>query len=313
MGDNNIHFRCGDRMIFIRYSLLALFMVIIACGPKPQNTTKLIEIQGIKLVLISKERFTMGDGESKLIDEKPAHDIELDPFYMSESEITNAQYTDFLNSALISKKIIIINIKNSPQVTVYGETWPFYKKALIYWINSKGAEGKPSWLIYESGSFGVVKGKENLPVVAVTWYGACAFAQNYGLRLPTEAEWECAARGGNSLSFSSPEITGMDINCENKVDSPAPVMKYPANSFKLYEMSGNVQEWCLDEYDRVYYRSSPPKNPSNTTNSASPAERVVRGGSYDSKKSDCRCAARFHLPPDTFDCRTGFRVVMQKI
>lgn len=291
-------------------ALVFLSFVLTSCGNKPAQKDS--SESGITFVYISKCIFTMGDSESKYPDEKPSRSIELSPYKISDAEISNTAYVGFLNDAYKKAEIKITKSRGSPLLTVYSAISPFENKPLLYWVNSKGAENKPSWITFENNSFGVVGGKENLPVVAVTWYGAMSFAAHYGMRLPTEAEWECAARGGRNLAFPVQDIFNKDFNYYNKFGSPVKIRSSTPNPFKIYDMAGNVREWCLDEYDVVFYISSPRFNPVKLPTVTSTRDRVVRGGAFDSPLTNCRNAARFHLPPDFFDQKTGFRVVLEK-
>ena len=130
----------------------------------------------------------------------------------------------------------------------------------------------------------------NHPVVGVSWYGAMAYAKWAGKRLPTEAEWEKAARGGlvGKRYPWGDTIDATNANYGNTVGYTTAVGSYPANGYGLHDMGGNVWEWCLDAHDRYFYRSSPPRNPiaggtirsilDNYTDLKTP--RTIRGGTF---------------------------------
>lgn len=149
------------------------------------------------------------------------------------------------------------------------------------------------------------------PVVDVNWYEASSFARWVGGRLPTDAEWEKAARGASGREFPWGGVFYPD-RCNSSaanIDSTTPVDRYPqgASPYGCFDMAGNVREWCADWFDRRYTRECPTTNPPGP---ASGTARIVRGGSYDDMARHLRCAARNRRSPGRRDILTGFRVAI---
>ena len=240
------------------------------------------------MVLIPAGDFQMGSntGDS---DEKPVHTVYVDAFYMDIHEVTNAQYKQFVDANPQWGKIRI------PTDYHDGEY-------LKHWNGNN----------YPTG-------KEDRPVVYVSWYGAMAYAQWARKRLPTEAEWEKAARGG-LVGRKYPWGNSIDpsqANYGSHVGDTTTVGSHPPNKYGLYDMAGNVWEWCLDAYEGDFYKNSPSRNPiagegvirhitNNFTNVKT--TRVLRGGSWITFPLDLRVAARFRLNP-TIALIGGFRCV----
>ena len=186
--------------------------------------------------------FRMGSNSGRN-DEKPVHSVYVDTFYMDTYEVTNAEYAAFLNA----------KGKHAEARHTRGT-----------------ALGRPLARIeYVSRVYRVKTGYENHPVTHVSWYGAMAYAVWKGKRLPTEAEWEKAARGGLSgLTYPwGNSIDSTRANYNWHIRDTTAVGKYPANGYGLYDMSGNVWEWCLDEYNSGFYGISPARNPLSGANS----------------------------------------------
>jgi formylglycine-generating enzyme required for sulfatase activity len=173
------------------------------------------------------------------------------------------------------------------------------------------------------GAYKPKSGYEKHPVIEVSWYSAAAYAQWAGARLPTEAEWEKAARGGlvgkrypwgDDITHDNANYSG--TGGKDKWERTSPVGSFAPNGYGLYDMAGNVWEWCADEYDSDYYDRSPKDNPkgpgtvitfknNDFTNVTS--RRVLRGGPWNCNPYFLRCANRlFNDPAGTLDY-FGFR------
>ncbi len=246
------------------------------------------------MVFVKGGTYTMGctseQGDDCSSDEKPTHQINLSDFYISKYEVTNAEYTEFLNA------------KGNQEEG--GVTW---------------LDLESSWCkIEKQGSYYVSKnGFENHPVMEVTWYGATAYAKWKGMRLPTEAEWEYAARGGQEMRSTkyagSNDLDKVAWHDENSYDKGKDHPDYGthevgtkvANELGLYDVSGNVYEWCSDWYSSDYYNSSPSRNPRGPS---SGSFRVIRGGSWYRYPTHCRVANRNSYYPANSSNYVGFRL-----
>jgi len=248
--------------------------------------------EGIKMVDISGGSFEMGNHNNW---DAPAHIVTVNSFKMSAHEITNAQYAEYLNETLAEGELIVTEEK---VIAAKGEY-----SGRVY------LEIEENWIVYSSGEFKVKpEDKQRWPVTKVTWHGASAFAAFYGLELPTEAEWEYAARGGQQLGYGTADGT-LNYSLANfglTVGHPTNVGSYPPNPFGLYDMSGNACEWCSDWYDPGYYRTSPCENPQGPQSSDN---RVDRGGSWATSKGLNESAGRDYNGPNYRQNYLGFRVV----
>jgi formylglycine-generating enzyme required for sulfatase activity len=150
-------------------------------------------------------------------------------------------------------------------------------------------------------------GYEQMPMVNVTWEDARAYCRWAGGRLPTEAEWEYAARAGSTQALYGPleEIAWYDKNSGRAPRVPA--SKRP-NAFNLYDVLGNVWEWVSDWYDKKYYENSPPRDPRGATNGE---ERALRGGSWGGGPGDVRVSNRNRVKPDYRNEYIGFRCLRE--
>ena len=299
------------------------------------------------MVLIPGGTFQMGNSFSEgYSGELPVHTVTVDSFYMGKYEITNQQYCDFLNSAKGQGLITITSgvvYKAGP-----GTSYPYCDTS---------TSSSHSQIAYNGSTFSVRtksgRSMVNDPMVMVSWYGAAGYCNwlsqqlgrqrcydvelllpicplRNGVRVPTEAEWELAARGGLSgrrfpwgdtithsqANYCSSSSYSYDVSPTrgyhptwNDGVSPytSPVGSFPANGFGLHDMAGNVLEWCNDWYSSSYYSSSPSDNP---TGPASGSRRVLRGGAWGYGADYCRVAFRIDNAPTDRGWNVGFHVVL---
>ena len=241
------------------------------------------------MALVPAGEFQMGsnDGDE---DEKPVHTVYLDAFYIDKYEVTNAQYKAFV------------------------DTNPEWRKDRIPRAYHNG-----NYLTHWNGNNYPI-GKGNHPVTHVSWYAAMAYAQWAGKRLPTEAEWEKAARGGLSGKKYpwGDLIDPSKANYDRSIGETTPVGQYAPNTYGLYDMAGNVWEWCLDAYHKNFYAQSPHQNPvsggniSNIISDFTNVEnsRVLRGGSWYYPAPVVRGTNRYVLMLTGTENDLGFRCVM---
>ena len=197
-------------------------------------------------------------------------------------------------------------------IDIYEVTNAQYKK----FMDATG-QSAPRWF-WNNSNFN----KPNQPVVGVSWHEAMAYCQWAKKRLPTEAEWEFAARGGLSGKRYpwGDEIDESTANYGKNVGRTTPVGKYPANGYGLYDMAGNVLEWCIDEYDGDFYANSESRNPvagglkvsDRTIQYINSISRVLRGGSWNYDDYN-RVAFRYSFYPEVkVEIYFGFRGVFPR-
>ena len=251
------------------------------------------------MVLIPAGSFEMGsEDEEAWAHEQPVHTVHLDAFYMDVYEVTNAQYKAFLDANPQWQKE---NIEDRFRDDNY----------LLYWT---GADYQAS---YHAG-------RPDYPMTQVSWYAAMAYAEWAGKRLPTEAEWEYAARGGlagKKYPWGDAEPTPADANYNQHICDIAPVGQSAANGYGLYNMAGNVTEWCLDAWDADFYAvSENSRNPiaggktvqelrENFTTIPTDSKRVMRGGDWYFDAQKLRVAFREGFAPTLSSDNFGFRCV----
>ena len=293
-----MNYTTGDQLLYTATS-----GAYIASVPDVPNGSKTVNFNfaDIPTSAIPSGTFTMGSPTTEVnrYSDERQYEVTLSAFRMSKYEITNAQYAAFLNAKGIGSNGIWASA-------------PVYKtQTLIYADNFGG-------LTYSGSQWVPVAGYENAPVINVTWYGATEYATYIGGTLPTEAQWEYACRAGNTTPFNTGTcLSNFDANylwsspyniCTNTVTTPLsktqPVGAYAGNAFGLYDMHGNVWEWCADWYDT--YPSTPQNDP---TGAAGGSRRVYRGGSFGNRGENCRSAFRSEEYPYWYYNSLGFRVV----
>lgn len=302
------------------------------------------------MVWIPGGEFIMGNLEGAP-DEQPPHQVQLDGFWMDATEVTNREFQQFVKATgyvtTAEKPPVISGIKPGSDKQ-HAEILPEYNKpgSICHRSNFKSedydsSKGAYSWWDYVPGANwkhpegpdSSIEDRLDHPVVHVSWYDAVAYCEWAGKKLPTEAQWEYAARGGlvgkiypwgndrnpdgkwlNNIWQGKFPVTNTG---EDGYPTTAPVGSFPPNEFGLYDMSGNVWEWCADYYRHDYYSQSPKRNPTGPADSLDPMEpdiikRVQRGGSFMCSDSYCvgyRVPARMKGQVDSAAFHTGFRCV----
>lgn len=258
------------------------------------------------MIWIGGGEFLMGADEFP--DSRPMHRVSVDGFYMDEHEVTNAEYAAFVkatNYKTVAERPLnpadypgVPADKLVPGSAVFTptKTQVSLDNPLQWWNYVAGAD----WS-HPEGPASSIKGRENYPAIHISYEDAAAYAKWAGKRLPTEAEWEFAAQGGkgnhtyywgDQLKPGNKWVANIyqgnfpDKNTnEDGYTGAAPVKSFPPNPYGLYDMDGNVWEWCEDLYRPDYYTKSPKDNPKGPSDSYDPDEpgavkRVQRGGSF---------------------------------
>ncbi|HPN31528.1 MAG TPA: formylglycine-generating enzyme family protein [bacterium] len=243
-----------------------------------------IEPVFIDFVSIPAGTFTMGGNTPASA--SPSRSVTLTtPFQMSKYEITNEQYAAFLNAY---KQSTVKSGQYAGQIMIYSHS---------------------DWGVVQNGSQWVpAAGKEKFPAINVTWYGANEFADYYGLKLPTEAQWEYACRANTTTMFywgeSWEPINDYEWYQSNSNSVPHQVGQKKPNAFGLYDMTGNIKEWCADWYGT--YSNLSETNPIGPANGS---DRVLRSGAFNDSYYSFQTTCRSWRPPSYKANSFGFRVV----
>jgi formylglycine-generating enzyme len=292
------------KKMLILFSLVYLGIMMIAITSSAQEAVAKNDKQVIKgkdgseMVMIPAGEFQMGSNDGfRRPDEKPVHTVYLNAFYIDKYEVTNAQYLRFVKET--------------------GHKEPEGSSLVDGYLHS----GFNPW---SNENFN----GDNQPVVCVSWDDAKAYAEWAGKRLPTEAEWEKAARGGladkkyvwgnestppkgagNLVDKSTRKVfrnLEFFVGYDDGYTYTAPVGKFDPNGYGLYDMAGNVSEWCADWFDPDYYSKATKQNPKGPESGEA---RVVRGGSWIAIPDNLRVAFRWSSMPRNVDDSYGFRCV----
>jgi formylglycine-generating enzyme required for sulfatase activity len=304
------------------------------------------------MVWIPGGQFVMGtDAEVGWADEKPAHPVRVDGFWMDATEVTNEQFRKFVEATgyvtTAERKPSLAEIMSQvPPGTPPPAEEVLVPASMVFTVPEGEVDLRDfrqwwSWVPganwrHPEGPDSNLDGRDNHPVVHISWFDAAAYAEWAGKRLPTEAEWEFAARGG---LVNKPYVWG-DYPPDNKSANiwqgefphkntaadgfarTAPVKSFAPNGYGIYDMAGNVWEWCADYYDRGLHQrlaagATPvnPVGPGKTNDPEHPYEtrRVQKGGSFLCHESYClryRPSARHGSSPDSGMSHVGFRCVL---
>ncbi len=336
-------------------------------GPPRYLSPKLVaEIEAIQpaatmigdktgMVFIKGGIFEMGgDNDQARTDEFPKVPTKVNDFWMDKTEVTNAQFAKFVAATgykTVAERAIDVGelMAQLPPGTPPPPPEALEPLSLVFDSPSQQVPDNPAywWRMvkgadwqHPSGPESSIKGKENFPVVHVSWYDAQAYANWAGKRLPTEAEWEYASRGGTEgqiYPWGNEPIEEGIVKAnfwqgnfpyfnekKDGFERLAPVATFAPNGYGLYDMAGNVWEFCADWYHVNYYphrvKNKIVENPFGPGNSYDPDEsttpkKVIRGGSFlcnDSYCSGYRVAARMKTSADTGSEHAGFRCVSDK-
>ena len=331
----------------LKTSILIVIASLVSC----KQTS--VDNQANDMALIPGGQLIMGARSDEAEPEEwPRHAVTISSFYMDVTEVTNAQFEKFVKETgyvtTAERPVDWDEMKKQlPEGTVKPADSLLAPGSLVFHKTNGPVDMSDyslwwSWVLgadwrHPEGPASSIENKMNHPVVQVSWLDAQAYAKWAGKRLPTEAEWEWAASGGDSEIKYPWGNEGVDnaINkanfwqgffpYENKVEDgfagTSPVKSFPANKFGLYDMAGNVWEWCNDKYDSdiyaVYASKGVVHDPKGSDvyrdprNPSAPVH-VVRGGSYLCSEEYCtgyRVSRRMGSTMDTGLCHTGFRCV----
>jgi sulfatase modifying factor 1 len=282
----------------------------------PKSVDSMVYLEGGEFFMGTKdEEGFPADGEG------PARKVKVNPFYMDPCTVSNADFSLFVQTTGYKTEAetfgwsfvfhLLVSEQVAPKVTqaVQGSHW---------WLNVEGA-----YWNHPEGTDSNIIDRMDHPVVHISWNDATAYCKWAGKRLPTEAEWEYAARGGlEKKRYPWGDLLKPDNehrcniwqgkfpvknNASDGFISTAPVKSFQLNGFGLYNVSGNIWEWCGDWFSPNFHINGPMENPLGPLHGST---KVTRGGSYLCHKSYCnryRVTARTSNTPDTSTGNMGFR------
>jgi sulfatase modifying factor 1 len=261
-----------------------------------------------RMVEVPSGTFRMGNQLAASADQQPAHKVSVARFRIDEHEVTNGQFAEFAAQ------------------TGYVSTAEQCGWSYVFDFDSEQWEKTPgtNWR-HPEGPDSSITGRHDYPVVHVSWYDATAYARWAGKQLPSEAQWERAARSGlrdANYPWGSDELVDKQFQANYRQHDmkpaadgyqwAAPVKSYPPSKFGIHDISGNVWEWCADWYDADYYWSSKSLDPQGPEQGT---RRAVRGGSWLSPENFRMghhvSTRESHLPEETYQ-NLGFRCVRRQ-
>ena len=272
-------------------SFLAIGLILTVLAGCDQSSVSSVPPED--MVLIPAGEFVMGtNSEGANADQKPAHTAYLEAFYIDKHEVTNAQYEEFILANGYKKRAFWTE-----------EGWNFIQK---FQFDADEWHQIETPVQYGENS---VSTEPDHPVIGVSWHEANAYAAWAGKRLPTEAEWEKAARGtdgriypwGNRMDFSKLSYFPHVIKLQAVGSFPE-----GASPYGVMDVAGGVWEWCADWYDDSYYSQNPRKNPTGPDKGE---YRVLRGGGWDSIRLQLQTFYRYYDKANRRTYNIGFRCV----
>lgn len=344
-------------------------LLLAACTSESLETSTALESSdteaGDEMIFIPGGTFLRGhdgdfqteSGPKSFPEEKPAHEVKVDSFWIDPNEVTNDQFAAFVAATgYVTFAERIVKAEDFPaaaQASLPGKEFP---NGAIVFVPQSGTEGNPNapgqhlnWWRWETaanwrspmGAGSDIEGKGEHPVVCITYEDASSYAEWAGKRLPTEAEWEFAARGGlvgkiytwgDERKPPGPALANIwqgefpnRNSAEDGYEFTAPVGTFPANGYGLHDMAGNVWEICSDYYDSGYYtqgETDNPKGPKVWVNrdtgerGGGLVHRIMKGGSFLCHESYClryRPAARQSQDSESPTNHIGFRCVRDHV
>lgn len=299
--NSRIHFRdevtISDTIIFMRYY---------------KDTLEFM----LDMIVVEAGELKMGSADYDL-DEREPYRTQISAFMIGKYEITNEEFCFFLNEVKASREGYALDKNGFEVKAIHFDDHPIKEMRqtkIAYHDTAKIYKFKP------------IPGFEKVPVVNVTWDGASMFAKKVNASLPSEAQWEFAARGGNRARRIYTDLDKKDytytnryagadamayvgVFADNSYGKPAPVGTRMANELGIHDMCGNVWEWCYDFYSAdAYYRSARQSDPLNLYGN-SQNSRVNRGGSWSSDAIFCRVTNRNYFTQEMYNPYLGFRIV----
>lgn len=319
---------------------LAVLLVVLSLKPGEFDPLSEADNSDPPMADIPGGTFVMGSDDG-YPNESPPHTVTVRPFKMDVTEVTNAQFAKFVKATgyqtIAERTPTAEQYPGAPPERLKAGSATFVAADCSTDPQTWDAPHPPWWKYtfganwrHPDGPKSDLRGKMNYPVVHISWADAAEYAKWAGKRLPTEAEWEFASRGGldhqefcwgsekqgDDGKYRANTYQGVFPKTDTGTDGfvgLAPVKQYPPNGYGLYDVSGNAWEWCSDWYRADYYRTSPKDNPTGpASGEAGQPERVRRGGSFLCADGYCRRylpAARDKNPEDSAASHTGFRCV----